>query len=186
MKNNRITAIIFEENSLFLAPAYRKFSGYYEGDEIVFRGEDKENYSDDYRTEFNDKELGYARNRPDGDYHLYAKILPNKNEFKVSFSLFNNKTSQFEGHIIFDAKDYLVRYYESFNAASGASSLDEAERLESAFSIRYLEKSFSSIIKGNENFWQKFYRDLDMATSPLNMAISNSIDGTPMPIRVEP
>jgi len=177
MSKNPITAIIFDEDTFILSQHYRRYEGYDEGDKIVFYAFDKEPYPDDFTTPLEGQERAFVPDLPDGEYNLIAKIKDGRDRFKVEFSLFNVDTGTVEGTAILDAKDYLESFHDVFNTASGASTLDEAERLEKAFSVRYLKNAFGSLIEGNDSFWTRLFRDLDVATVPLNIQISRDLNG---------
>ena len=185
MSKNRIIALAFEPADFPLSQHYGSFAAYEDGDAVVFVGAEKDPLIlDDHISVFMTDEEGYAPSLPEGTYVLKLSLGTGDDRFKIQCEFINQQQREVTHRCVVDAKDYLESYIRAFNAASIAGN--NPEEVEANFSIPYLKKSLGDAVSGNDAFWTRIFGDLDMASAPLNFAISLANEGKPCPrIRVE-
>ncbi len=190
MSNNKVTALIFDKSTFILSPHYESYVSFVEDEKIVFLGINKEKCEDDFTVEFTGQEKCHAPLLSDNkEYVLMARILEGDDQYKISFALFQKNSPIIEAEVILDAQDYFISYSKKFaRVAHHISSIEEATKFETDFSVRYLKKLFANIINGNDAFWEKLHSSIDTATAPLNAAITIDITSAlplPMVVRKE-
>lgn len=104
---------------------------------------------------------------------IVAKGHQTGTEFSVTFHFIDNDLVE-RGAIKFNPKAFLKSFQHAFSLASNNIA---AEDFEAAFSVDYLKRTLGDYIEGNDAFWTRFYRDLDVATAPMNLLISRVENG---------
>lgn len=179
MAQNRIHYIYFDPASFPMPPAYTAYTAIENEGSITFIGLEKDIYADDNVTIFEDDEIGHAPSLPDGDYFLHARRLDGDDRYKIEFSIIDAETGNIAGQYTLDNKQHVMSYGEVF-ARAAAEGLVDYGRLETEFSKKYLSGVFSGIIEGNDEFWNRFHEDLDVATTPINLNMLREERGEPV------
>jgi hypothetical protein len=179
MSRNRIIALAFDRETFPLSPHYEEYMAMETDDELIFVGGEKADEIDDFICVFDADETAHVPALPEGEYVIKATRLNDDKRFKIEFAFINQKDSSVPMRCILDAKHYLQTYLHAFTAAVGSGGTIEATPYEEQFSINYLRNSFAPTIEGNDDFWLRFYSDLDVATAPLNLLISRDAAGKP-------
>lgn len=189
MSNTNVVSFSVDSN-FFLSPNYLDYNvvepfeppGTYLGDRIFVMGSDNiRPHDNEFVSMFDEDEKGTCPILPDGDYDVKLDFLPKKGIITVSFN--NLNTDNTEAVINFDLKKYLSDYFVAYSkkTAGGKTQLSakKAQEFEYSFSKKYFKNTFKEILKGNEKFWDRFHRDFDMATHPLNVHYDRQITEEP-------
>lgn len=180
MSRNRIIALYFDPATFPLSPHVETYVAEENDDEIVFTSvESAEPEIDDFISVFDADEEAHAPALPEGDYVIKATRLSDEARFKIEFEFINQRDSSVPVRVIFDARHYLNTYLHAFTAAVGTGSVIMSSSTEEMFSINYLRNCFAPMVSGNDDFWLRFYSDLDVATAPLNLQIAREAKGEP-------
>lgn len=186
MSNNKIVSLSFDKK-FFLSPHYKGFiSREFTApaslrDTIIVSGDEMlRKYDDEFVSMLNDDEIGSCPLLPDGNYNIKVSYNPQKG---ITFSFFNIDTNTNEAETEFDPEAYLSDYSKLFIAWAVTKTKSTREqgsgKLEHDFSINYFKKTFKQLLQGNPEFWQRFHRDFDTATAPMNAHFDRIIHGKP-------
>jgi hypothetical protein len=182
MSQNRIRALHFDPKSFPMPPSVEEYSAIEHVTHIVFFPQSpRAAVAEDYISEFSPDESGCALGLADDDYVLYIRRGEGDDLYRASFT-FLDTAGRDHKTVSLDLGSYMMSFQSAFKLASMRENFNSAEDVmafEIRFSVTYLKNKLSEHIEGNDAFWLKFHRELDVATAPVNLQFNRELDDLP-------
>lgn len=173
MTQAKIAALYFDPKTLPLPVSTEEYSVAETPEHFVYFASNAAQIPENFVAFLRDDEEATAPGLESGSYNIFISAEQIQDTFRLGF-YFIDEDDRVLKTVWFDPLRYLEAFEEAFEqemANNAEALLQPPELFEARFSTAYLKEILAHDIEGNDAFWHRFYRDLDIATAPINLLI---------------